>query len=112
MSDKGRLTVPSDIREAAGLSHGGELIARATAEGTVVLETREAIMRRIREAAPPAPAGGWPIEAWDREDREEDEVDDAEWRTQDARSRLRQTGDRLAGPPGQGTGGDDEGTDR
>jgi AbrB family looped-hinge helix DNA binding protein len=77
MSDKGRLTVPADVRQAAGIPDGAELVVTASGDGEVTLTTREAVIRRIRDAVPPAPAGGWQLAQWDREDAADDEQDDA-----------------------------------
>jgi AbrB family looped-hinge helix DNA binding protein len=77
ISDKGRLTVPADIRQAAGIPDGAELVVTASGDGEVTLTTREAVIRRIRDAVPPAPVGGWPLAEWDREDAADDEQNDA-----------------------------------
>ncbi|MFC0865478.1 AbrB/MazE/SpoVT family DNA-binding domain-containing protein [Sphaerimonospora cavernae] len=77
ISDKGRLTVPADVRQAAGIPDGAELVVTASGDGEVTLTTRDAVIRRIRDAVPPAPAGGWPLAEWDREDAADDEQDDA-----------------------------------
>lgn len=77
MSDKGRLTVPADVRQAAGIPEGAELVVTASGDGEVTLTTREAVVRRIREAVPSTPVGGWPLAEWDREDAADDERDDA-----------------------------------
>lgn len=76
ISDKGRLTVPAEVRQAAGIEDGADLVVTATGDGEVTLTTRAAVIRRIRAAVPPAPAGGWPLQDWDREDAADDEASD------------------------------------
>lgn len=48
IGDKGRVVIPVSVRRAAGVEVGDELIARAMADGQIVLETRAAIAQRIR----------------------------------------------------------------
>jgi bifunctional DNA-binding transcriptional regulator/antitoxin component of YhaV-PrlF toxin-antitoxin module len=50
VGDKGRLVIPIDLRVAAGVGPGDEMIAHAES-GRLLLETREAIKARIREQA-------------------------------------------------------------
>ncbi len=38
MTVKGQVTIPKEVREAAGMKAGDKITARATASGTVVLE--------------------------------------------------------------------------
>jgi bifunctional DNA-binding transcriptional regulator/antitoxin component of YhaV-PrlF toxin-antitoxin module len=48
MGDRGRLVVPADIRERAGLVVGTPLVMIETADGLVLL-TREQLKRRVRD---------------------------------------------------------------
>lgn len=51
LDGKGRTSWPQALREAAHLSPGDVVVARVQSEGTVVVETREAVKRRMRERA-------------------------------------------------------------
>jgi bifunctional DNA-binding transcriptional regulator/antitoxin component of YhaV-PrlF toxin-antitoxin module len=48
MGDRGRLVVPADVRERAGLVTGTPLVLVETPAGLVLL-TREQLKRRIRD---------------------------------------------------------------
>jgi AbrB family looped-hinge helix DNA binding protein len=47
VGDRGRLVLPSDLRERAGLAEGSELVLMET-EGAIVLFTREQLKARVR----------------------------------------------------------------
>lgn len=51
LGDKGRVVIPAALRAAAGLPKGADLVGRVDAEGRIVLETREAIKKRLRTLA-------------------------------------------------------------
>ncbi len=51
MDAKRRPTLPAALLEEAALTPGSELIARAEGKGRIVLETPDAIKRRVRERA-------------------------------------------------------------
>ncbi len=53
---QGRLVLPIAVRRAAHLSEGATMVARAEGEGRIVIETREAITKRVWANAP-TPAG-------------------------------------------------------
>lgn len=48
IGEKGRLVLPIAVREQVGLAPGDELIVRPIGEGQVMLETRAAVVRRLR----------------------------------------------------------------
>lgn len=48
---KGRVVIPSSLREAAHITEGTELTGRVSSSGQVILETRDAIKQRIRARA-------------------------------------------------------------
>lgn len=45
---KGRVVIPASVRKEAGISEGSELTVRLGDHGQVVLESKEAIKKRIR----------------------------------------------------------------
>jgi AbrB family looped-hinge helix DNA binding protein len=47
MGDRGRLVIPAELRERAGLDEGTSLLLLET-DGGVVLMTREQLKRRVR----------------------------------------------------------------
>lgn len=47
MGDRGRLVIPAELRERAGLREGSALVLIETASGVVVL-TREQLKERVR----------------------------------------------------------------
>lgn len=47
MGDRGRLVIPAELRERAGLQEGSELVLIETANGVVVL-TRDQLKTRVR----------------------------------------------------------------
>jgi bifunctional DNA-binding transcriptional regulator/antitoxin component of YhaV-PrlF toxin-antitoxin module len=49
---QGRFVLPVAVRRAANLSEGATLVARAEGEGRIVIETREAITKRVWANAP------------------------------------------------------------
>lgn len=49
---KGRVVLPANVRRAAGIGEGAELVARQVGEGQVLLETKEAVRARVWGAAP------------------------------------------------------------
>jgi AbrB family looped-hinge helix DNA binding protein len=51
LGDKGRVVIPSDLRIQAGIVEGTELLGRVDEEGRIVLETREALKRRVQSSA-------------------------------------------------------------
>jgi AbrB family looped-hinge helix DNA binding protein len=48
MGDRGRLVIPAEVRERAGLDEGTALLLLET-DGGVVLLTREQLKRRVRQ---------------------------------------------------------------
>ncbi|MGR7000772.1 hypothetical protein ACU686_26430 [Yinghuangia aomiensis] len=54
---RGRVTIAAAIQRETGVVEGDEVIVRAVAPGVVVIETVDAVMARIQDAAPPAPDG-------------------------------------------------------
>lgn len=48
---KGRVLIPAEVRNAAHLDEGVELMVHAEASGRVVIETRESVRQRVWEAA-------------------------------------------------------------
>ncbi len=48
MGDRGRLVIPAELRERAGLREGSTLVLIETATGVVVL-TREQLKARVRD---------------------------------------------------------------
>lgn len=48
VGQKGRVVVPVEIREIAGVHEGTELRARVNPDGQIVIDTPESIRRRIR----------------------------------------------------------------
>lgn len=51
VGQKGRVVVPAEVRERAGIGEGTELRARVTDGGQIVIDTPESIRRRIRRRA-------------------------------------------------------------
>lgn len=51
VGQKGRVVVPIEVREKAGVHEGTELRARVNAEGQIVIDTPESVRRRIRRRA-------------------------------------------------------------
>ncbi len=47
MGDRGRLVIPAELRERAGLDEGSALLLLEAADGVVLL-TREQLKRRVR----------------------------------------------------------------
>ena len=47
MGDRGRLVIPAELRERAGLEEGSSLLLFEAADGVVLL-TREQLKRRVR----------------------------------------------------------------
>ena len=54
---KGRVVIPAPLREEAGLSVGDSLVASMGDDGRIVLESREAIKRRLHASAAAASEG-------------------------------------------------------
>jgi bifunctional DNA-binding transcriptional regulator/antitoxin component of YhaV-PrlF toxin-antitoxin module len=54
---RGRVTIPVALQRAAGLAEGDDVVIRAVAPGVFTLESVQAVMDRIRAAAPAAPEG-------------------------------------------------------
>lgn len=48
---KGRVVIPASVRKEAGIGEGSELTVRLGDHGQVVLESKEAIKKRIRARA-------------------------------------------------------------
>lgn len=46
---RGRVTIPVAVQQAAGIKEGDVVIVRATAPGVVTVETRQAVINRVRE---------------------------------------------------------------
>lgn len=53
VNGQGRVTLPKTVRDAAGIKPGDTLYAHTDKDGELVLETRQARIRRIRELANP-----------------------------------------------------------
>lgn len=51
VGQKGRVVVPVEVREKAGVHEGTELLARVNDEGQIVIDTPESVRRRIRRRA-------------------------------------------------------------
>lgn len=51
VGQKGRVVVPVEVREKAGVHEGTELRARVNDEGQIVIDTPESVRRRIRRRA-------------------------------------------------------------
>ncbi len=49
---QGRFVLPIAVRRAANLTEGVVMVARAEGEGRIVIETREAITKRVWASAP------------------------------------------------------------
>ncbi|MFD4482137.1 hypothetical protein ACFWPU_39335 [Streptomyces sp. NPDC058471] len=71
LGQRGRLIVPAAVQKLARLHEGDQLVIRAVAEGSFVVETVEAVKARMRAAAP---AGTWDSAV----DAREDAADEAE----------------------------------
>ena len=56
MDDKGRVLIPTELRDALGLVPGDRLAARVE-EGRLVLESHKAILARLRARFAHIPAG-------------------------------------------------------
>jgi bifunctional DNA-binding transcriptional regulator/antitoxin component of YhaV-PrlF toxin-antitoxin module len=54
---KGRLVIPAQVRHDAGVAIGQTLVASADGAGRIVLETPDAVQRRVWAAAPMASDG-------------------------------------------------------
>lgn len=48
---RGRVTIPVALRQQAGIEEGDLVILRYVSPGVIVVETRDAVMRRIRAGA-------------------------------------------------------------
>jgi bifunctional DNA-binding transcriptional regulator/antitoxin component of YhaV-PrlF toxin-antitoxin module len=64
VDEKGRLVLPRKVREAAGISVGTELLAKASGLGRVELSDPEVLKARAREI------GAKKLEGWDEESHE------------------------------------------
>ncbi|MDG7012315.1 MAG: division/cell wall cluster transcriptional repressor MraZ [Nitrososphaerota archaeon] len=64
MDDKGRLVLPKRIREAAGITPGAVLVARASGAGSVELSDPEVFKARAREI------GARKLSGWNEESHE------------------------------------------
>lgn len=69
---KGRSVLPAAIRRAAHLEEGTEVVAIALGEGRVLLETVDAVRRRVWAGAPDPEVGGAEATADARRMRDED----------------------------------------
>ncbi len=56
LGPKGRVVLPAAVRRAARIQDGAELVAHAAGEGRIVVETIDAIRKRVWDGAP-APTG-------------------------------------------------------
>ncbi|MEY9988125.1 antitoxin component of MazEF toxin-antitoxin module [Streptomyces sp. V4I8] len=66
--------IPAALQRSTGITEGAEYVIRATDDGALVVETVEAVKRRLRAAAPP---GEWDATAEARADAAEEEAADA-----------------------------------
>ena len=57
LDDRRRPTLPPELLAAAGIETGAELHARVASDGVSVLETRDAVLARIREHMAPLRGG-------------------------------------------------------
>lgn len=54
VGERGRSVLPAEVRRAARVEEGDQMVARAEGPGRIVLETRDAIAARVWAAAPTA----------------------------------------------------------
>ncbi len=52
LGPKGRIVLPVAVRRAARIPDGAEVVARADGEGRIVVETIDAIRKRVWDGAP------------------------------------------------------------
>ncbi len=52
LGKQGRFVLPIAVRRAAHIEDGATMVARADGEGRIVIETREAITKRVWASAP------------------------------------------------------------
>lgn len=71
LDERRRPTLPPELLAAAGIPAGAELNARVAADGVVVLETRDAVLARIREHMAPLKGSGSEVEAFLADRREQ-----------------------------------------
>lgn len=55
---KGRTVIPAALREQAGIREGGDVLVGYVEEGRLMIETRAAIRRRLRDQAAATGASG------------------------------------------------------
>lgn len=75
LDERRRPTLPPELLAAAGIPAGAELNARVAADGVVVLETRDAVLARIREHMAPLKGGSSMVDELLAERRAEAERD-------------------------------------
>jgi len=71
LDDRRRPTLPPELLAAAGIPTGAELNARVASDGVIVLETRDAVLARIREHMAPLMGSGNEVEAFLADRREQ-----------------------------------------
>lgn len=74
VGQRGRLMIPAALQRSTGMTEGTEFVMRETEDGALVLETVEAVKRRLLAAAPP---GKGDAAAETREDQAAEEEADA-----------------------------------
>jgi antitoxin component of MazEF toxin-antitoxin module len=77
--------IPAALQRSTGITEGTEYVIRATEDGALVVETVDAVKRRLRAAAP---AGDWDAAAEARQDQAEEET--ADRRTEDTEQEARE----------------------
>jgi AbrB family looped-hinge helix DNA binding protein len=55
---KGRTVIPAALRAQAGIREGGDVLVGHVEEGRLIVETREAVKRRLRDQAAASRAEG------------------------------------------------------
>jgi hypothetical protein len=77
LDDRRRPTLPPELLAAAGIPTGAELNARVASDGVIVLETRDAVLARIREHMAPLMGSGSEVDAFLADRREQAERENA-----------------------------------
>lgn len=77
LDDRRRPTLPPELLAAARIPAGAELNARVSSDGVIVLETRDAVLARIREHMAPLMGGASMVDELLAERRAEAERENA-----------------------------------
>lgn len=67
---QGRVILPVALRKSSGIEIGSSLVARPVGEGQILLETRDAVLRRLRAGATVANDTVEELIAWRRQEAE------------------------------------------